>query len=1479
MDGPLNILSLSAAKPRTSVLRPVGRSSFWLMLLLAGSCYTSRAVAEEPFIPFIEGLRERSYFDTAIEYIDAISQRGDLPAEVRSLLDLERGVTLQQKGAASRVPEDREQAFTESEQALRKFVSENGQHPQAALANSMLGELLFERAKSLIWKTAEIESADERRALQDSARNLIDQAKGIYQTAQDQYKILYDAFPKFIDESKDEDQYKLRQEAEAKYLRAWFNLVRCTYERGQTFDKGSEERKKTLIEAADLFEKIHTSRRTNQIGLHARLMMGKCFQEQDDLGRALGIYNEMLSHKSENPAVEVLKGIAQHYRLICLNDPQKNDHQLVIQEAAAWLQANRQLSTTQSGLGILWEKAIAEEKLGGNRELSESDKENILRAAMNDAQQVGKYPGAYKDPASAMSRRLKLSLGDKDREPRDFATAFERARGMIAQIQQLSDDISRAADQNERTLKQTALSNHLNEVGRLLQLALDLKDTDSDPKAVAQVRYLLSFVLLRQGKALDAMILSTFCLEYDAKADPDTALNATEIAMAAAVAAWNESPVKDRDFETRALRDVCEKILKLYPQSSRGGEARMRLGSVYRTMNQPLEGAKWYLQVPEADPQYASARINAGQSYWTAWTQQSALAAVDPEGEQVPPQDMQAWKTEARNLLTQGIQLTRQKLGEAAKPTEELAAAEVSLASILNLDGEFPATIDRLTKGAENSVVAAIEVPDGTIRPEDGIQSKSFAGLTYRLLLRAYVGTQQIDQALQTMTKLERVGGEDILAAYTQLGIELQEELRRLKMSGENERLAQVRDSFEKFLQKVYDSRNKSDYNSLLWIGETYYGLGQGVAGDPISAATYYAKAGDAYSEILSGGLATPDSKNAVQLRLARCRRQQKQFDEALKIVEEILTQNPMTLDAQFEAAHILTDWGAENDPAKFTDAIQGKKDATGKATVIWGWSQLSRRLQQISAKDPQGEIRNRFVDSRFELSNCRRRFASVSAADADKQRKAAMAEVTSFVQAVRDLDDVAFARFDRLYQDLQADLGQAPTPLERNLAAAEPAEPTPDAPAANREKTPAEQAAQPVVNAEPEGAGWLLPVLGLSLCAGLAGGFYVFLRKPRHKVRIPGSATAPKFSAMAVLDGSSASAIPEGLSFETPAIPDFRELAAAGGGRKGAPASRSAVKSTAPATTSESATRQAPATKPAPTTEPRAKTPAASGEAPPVRRPAPAAAPASAPSGKAPAASVPPTPVAKPAATATPVPSPSGGPSSSPAAGASAPAPVQPPAPPRVRPAAPAPGSPPAGSGATDKSGAGTSADAVPKPRARPVAPADGSKPAAAPSSEAVPKPRPRPVAPPADGSSSPPGQVEGAPKPRPRPAPPTDGADASGTGTPSESPPRPRPGPVAPADAANPAMPNAPRPEGARPEGVRPEGIRPAAPKPAAPAKPAAEQDELPTVKSTEPRSAAPRPASPKPAVSGSSTERGPAPPAGETPVPRKETLLPEP
>ena len=1069
---------------------------------------SGESFGQDTHLKFIQGLRERGYYDTALEYMDDLDQSSDVSDETRVLLDLERGVTWQQRGAASRIPEDRDQFLSRAETNLQKFLRENPNHEQAAFANATLGELLFDRARTLIWQADAESDPQKRSALQGQARTVIAQAEEIYKKAREQYLKLFEEYPTFIDKSDEPERFAERLSAENKYLRAWYNLCRCSFERGLTYDKGSAKRRDTLIEASELFEKIYNRDRTRPIGMHARLMMGRCFQEHDDVGRALGLYQEYVGSRSNAAIAREVRSVAQHYRLICLNHPERANHELVLQEATQWLQEHKSEQGTLVGLGILWEKAIAEEKLAAKRTADPTQREVLLRQALEDSQKVARYPGAFREPANALNRRVKALLGDKDKEPRDFETAFERARSMIDQIQQLKDEIDSAGTDAVRNEKSAELTLHMNEVGRLLQLALDLREQATDPEAVAQARYLLSYIFFSQRKNYDAVIMSRYCMINDRSADPTTALNATEIAISSAVQAWNDAPADAREFETMLLRDICQEIIDLYPQSTRANEARIRLGRVYQQLGDSLEAAKWFLAVPESDPQYPSARISAGQQYWSAWT--SEASGVEQGGAEThSAEQMQQWKKEASTLLSQGIQLLRERNGPETAPSAEVVAAEVSMASILNLDGDYKETIQRLTTGGENSVIQAIAVEDGSERPETGITSAAFAGLTLRLLMRAYVGTQQIDEALATMNRLEAVGGQDTTAVYTQLGIELQEELKRLRSAGQTDRLAEVRQSFERFLERVYEQRDPSDYNSLLWIGETYFGLGQGVGDDVAAATAYYDKAATAYNLIIDGRLTEGSTLTAIQLRLARCRRAQTMYEQGYTIALEILRANPLALDAQFEAARILSDWGSAGETEKLLDAIRGVKENDQR--VVWGWAELAKRLQRIVQEEPDAEFEERLLEARFELSNSRLRYAAAGGSDRETQLRSGLAEITIFTRVYRRIDDGWWNRFDNLYQDMQSELGESPTPLERpaTIQVASNDNSTDNTDQSSTEDAAAEDTPTQATNAVEERS-LLLPVIAVCLAAGAAGGFYFLMNRPQKRRRIPTGPAAP---------------------------------------------------------------------------------------------------------------------------------------------------------------------------------------------------------------------------------------------------------------------------------------------------------------------------------------------------------------------------------
>lgn len=1062
------------------------------------------AGADEPFLEFVEGLRQRKYFDTALDYLDQLSKRSDVPPEITQTLELERGITYRSLGAASRVPEDREQALNQAEISLKAFVASNPDHPRAAFANAELGQLLFDRARTLIWDAESPSNAERRIDLQTAARGLIDEARGIYQAAHDQYKQQYDQYPKFIDEDKDPAGYKARQQAQVRYLRAWFNLARCTYERGQTFDKGTKLRKDTLIAASEEFEKIHGDYRTSPVGLQARLMMGKCFQEQDDTRRALGIYNEMLDHKSTNATALILKSLALQYRLICLNQDDRADYQLVIQEADTWLKdkVNRANLYTEFGLGILWEKSIAEENLGKDRAIPADQQRVILRQALADSKKVAKWPSPYREPALAMGRRINAELGEKDAEPKDFDTAFERARGMVGQLKGLEQDLKEAESSEDRDKARQAIDLQLNEIGRLFELALNLRDDRTDKKALAQTRYLLSFIYMRQRKSFDAFILARYCMTRDKQNDPDSALSATEIAIEAAVQAFNDAGT-DADFELELLKGVCELIISQYPSSAKGNEARMRLGQVYRDLDQPAKAAEAYMSVPREFSQYASARMQAGQSYWLAWASTMEKIERGQEAE-LDSQAIEQWKVEAEKQLVAGLKLAREGLGQEP-PTTEMVAAEVTLASILNLSGQFEQTIQRLMAGGANSAVSAVRLADGEQRPEKGIKSAAFAGQLQRLMLRAYVGTQQIEPALKSMNELKAIGGQDTAEIYTQLGRELQEELERLKASGDLDAFKATQVSFEKFLEQVNAQRDPGDYNSLLWIAETYFGLGQGVKEDPAVAQPYFEKASAAYSNILDNNLAEGTAVLAIRLRQVRCFRAMGRYQEAVTLAESILQESPASLDVQFEAAYALADWGADpaGDPARLLESMNGVEPPEGQKKVIWGWSGITTRLTRQQGTPEWADLEERFLEARFEQTNSRYRYAGTGRSDATAQLQSAQGELTSFAMVYKDMSDGWYSRFNTLYRDVQAALGKEATDLpkpepadfEPTFAPVESEDPAADGDAADKPQTPKEVP-------PPEGPNIIWVVLALALAAG--GGFaaYKLLAKPPRQKR-----------------------------------------------------------------------------------------------------------------------------------------------------------------------------------------------------------------------------------------------------------------------------------------------------------------------------------------------------------------------------------------
>jgi hypothetical protein len=965
-------------------------------------CSSPTAQAEELHDKFLEGLRERGYYDYALYYLDTLEARTDVGNEVKQLIPYQRAVTLLAGASTINNPEQRDEQLDRAVAQLEAFTRANPDHALAGNANTELARIQIEKARVRIWESESPANKDNNEKYRLEARGLLTKARGVFQKAHDQHKAAFDQFPKFIPQEEAE-KLEARGKAEIAYMRAQIDLGLCTYEEAQTHPRGSQEFKNLLTKAADEFKVIHEKYRSMVGGLYSRMWQGKCFEEMEDIGKALGIYNELLAHPGTSLAMQNVQNQVLQFRLICLNHDQRKDYQLVISEAEDWLGKNRKLHGYSVGLGIRFQKAIAHEKLAEklekdyeaalneakrNMEKKEPQKptaeiESNLRKAIQDAQEVTKYAGQYKAPSQFMVSRVKGKMGLDEGEPKNIEEALARADRMRQEIEDLEAKIAAAATKQETTNAEEALGVHLNETARVLTLALKLADEKTDIVTLNTVRFLLSYVYYKLHRNYEAGVVGEYIASRFANLADDDGGKLNDLAQKGATVAraayFQEYEAKrveqesldeserNLDFELDQMVRVCVLTTKLWPTTGLADDSRMTLGRIYSKRDQPAEAAKWFIEVTSPELK-GLAKVSAGQAYWNAY-----LNGIDqPLDKRPKTEDLASWQQNAKKHLDEGLKSMNGEIPEDASVDDatDLILARVTLAQINVYEQNYDEAIRFLTeaKPLHHPPLAAVKIADGEDRPERGVKSQKFASLVYQVLLRAYVGKQKTDEALNAMKDLENIVGTgntaELSNTYRELGEQIGKEVKRLQAEGPKERLDSILLSFNTFLNALFEpERRKSmTVGSLQWMGETFLSLGVSLkdSGDPASkakVAEYFKKAEECYQSIIDrGNQEDPKPKwlTGMKLRLADASRVAGNYENGLKTIEEVLKEYPEAPNVQSAAAQLLEDWGASGQadaPQRLIEAIQGRSyegQPSPNRPGIKGWIGLTTQYDML---------------------------------------------------------------------------------------------------------------------------------------------------------------------------------------------------------------------------------------------------------------------------------------------------------------------------------------------------------------------------------------------------------------------------------------------------------------------------------------------------------------------------------------------------
>ena len=1001
-----------------------------LNCLLIVAAMPEYVAAEERYREFVQGLRDRQYFDSAMLYLEQLEKRDDLPDEIRQVLVYEKAITLRENAKVVRTADRQFEQLDQALGYLEQFSREHPDHRLSADANLDRAQILIQKAEVEVSQAKLPANKSSKTELQRRARELIKQAESGLKLAFEQHDAALKKMPTFVDEQKEPALRAQRDDLQRNLILETLNLAECTYYRAQTYDPSSREYKQLLEQAVDEFEKIHQTYSKTIGALHARLWQGRCYLELGDRQKALGLFNELLGHPDNGATAQILKTQALVYKLRCLSAQEEN--QSVVELVDEWMKQHGGEARTALAIGLLWEQARAYEALGDARGQQKPDQEKQWRQARNAAQQVIRYPSENKEAAQALLGRMQTKLGVKDRKPNDFDTAFNLGRQQYNSAQEIRNQIdaaNRTGDGKESVARLTMdWTNELTEALRNLELASTLVTRKDAQKDVATAQLLQAYANFYLRRHYDAAVLGRYLALTTTDEEGTVAPDAAYMSLAALVQAYNDNKVDpdQKSEDMRMIIQAADLIFRRWHESEKANEARLIVGRLYTVAKQPVEAASWFKKVPENDPKYPEAQLAAGQAYWVAY----GAAAKMPSEDRPPAETLAEWKSTAEQFLRTGITKLSSSLTEKSAMPQELVTAKIYLAEILLSQGK-DADAAAMLRGDPQSVIKAISIDDESKRPEKGIQSRPVAKSVYTLLLRADIGmgVDKLNDARATMRSLEAIAAgdarSDLTDLYVGLGRVLKTELERFRTNGETARFKKLMTAFESFLDDMSKKQDGQTLGSLSWIGEAYFALGENST-DYGTTERFYDRAANAFNAILTRAQGDPnfaseDQLFNVKVRVIRCNRLKKDFNGAEKLLTQVLKARGNDLRAQIEGAEVYQAWGLSGDSKKFLVAISGKPEIG-----LWGWGGIAKRLQQQKNFAERPELVESFLNARYGVSFCRYQYAK-DAPPKDKQKALDLCamELISSCTIMKSMPDENRIQLNGLYHTVLKEAGK----------------------------------------------------------------------------------------------------------------------------------------------------------------------------------------------------------------------------------------------------------------------------------------------------------------------------------------------------------------------------------------------------------------------------------------------------------------------
>lgn len=798
---------------------------------------------------FIQGLRERGYFELAADYLDLMRKQPDAPPDLLATVDYELGTLLLEEASRTGDLVHRRDLLDQARGKLDAFTKSNVSHPKAPDALLQLARLLVERGHLSMLQSDETEAKGEKVA---DARASFDQARTAYAGAEERLKSAFAKFPPYIPEN--DPRRDERERTHTSLMQAQLQKAVVDYEQGQTYPAGSKERTDLMSRGLAQFEDLYKRYRTQLAGLTARMWQGKCYEERGDLGPAMGIYDELMEHA--DPRLRPLQRYVGYFRIIVLG--KRKEYALAADESVRWLQANNspEAQRSKEGLGVQLELArnlIAQ--LPGAR--NDSERSAAVKRATDVLGNVVRYSSPYKAEAIGLLKKYKPS-------------AAVRAED-VARLNY--DD---ALSQGEQALA----GQEWDRATALLRQAVRRAEAARDVDKLNTARYDLAYGYFMGKRYYDALVLA----DHLARRYPRGGLSAkaAEIGMAALAEAYNAYTQVDRAGDLNALIDLAAYTAETYPDLDQGDTARMTLGQIYHGTGRYPKAIDAFGAVRPKSSKYLEARTRLGAAYWEQSQQLRRTGKT----------------AEADAAVTQAVETLKAALKarqDANTPTSDpnLIGNACDLADVY-LDTSRPEE--------------AIKLLEPLAKQQSDTSGPAFARLTASLL-RAHIGASQVDRAMADMSALEKAGGGgNLTQLYFGLGKLLQKEMDALQKKGDSAGLNRTRSAYLMFLNALAESKSGQTYESLEWAGENMLKLGKPADAEAVFNRVLKSFETDPKFQSAAGAA---DRVFRTRIKLCAALRGEKKFGEAESLVAQLQQENPRAIEPMMEKGMLVEDQAA----------------------------------------------------------------------------------------------------------------------------------------------------------------------------------------------------------------------------------------------------------------------------------------------------------------------------------------------------------------------------------------------------------------------------------------------------------------------------------------------------------------------------------------------------------------------------------------